>query len=34
MQVTYVRLFFHGENIVTSIYQGELLTHQTFFNRK
>ena len=33
-QVIYVRLFYRGENIDTSAYQWELLTHQTFSNRK
>ena len=34
LQVTYVRLFYCGENIDTSVYQWELLTHQSFSNRK
>ena len=33
-QLTYVRLLFCGENLVAKVYQWELLTHQTFFNRK
>ena len=33
-QVTYVGLFSLGENTVTIVYQLELQTHQTFYNRK
>ena len=33
-QVTYVRLFSPEENIVTNVYQQELLTHQIFLNSK
>ena len=34
MQVNYVRLFNHGKNTITSVYQWELATHQIFFDRK
>ena len=30
----YIQLFFHGGNIITSVYQWELLTHKTFSIRK
>ena len=33
-QVIYVQLFSRRENIDTSVYQWELQTHQSFFNRK
>ena len=34
MQVTYIRLFFCGENTGSSVYQWELQTQHTFYNRK
>ena len=32
-QITYVRSLSHGGNIVTSIYQRELIIHKAFSNR-